>query len=1566
MTTENSTLVFGVRTREANASLEQMRRELTKTYDLVDSLTAKQVASSSAMVGSSKDTIASARAVTDALEQQELATREMSRTSVSYRKKVGEANASFKAGLKTTATDLIKFRNDVEKAALDPTTALGLANIEEVTAAARKRISQLQAMTVAEARNNLQALEKAQSSARAKELAALRADITERSKIAAAENKRVEQLQTMAAAEARNNLQTMERAQSSARAKELAALRADITERSKISAARNEQAVNSLKALEDAQSQGRARELAALRASITERNNIMQAAAARHADTRRKQTELAIKYDEMELASRIRVLRRIEQLQSQGYGTSTIARRFGTTALGDVGNLNNYVEQVRVIRETEKAQRQLAESNSRAAKAGKGAGDVLRANRDLMRETHSAARGLAGSLGSLWMTYGSLVPLLTGAALGGVARSTFTVGKDVEYRLQMLQALGNAEATVNQLMPAVHGSMKTPLEAAEGLQQLAQAGLSTHEALSVLTPTLQLATLGEMSVADAALATTAALSTFNLGMHEAVRVGDIFAKGASISNASVAEIAEAMKQAGSGAAAYGLSLEDTVAQVTALAQAGIKGSAAGTAVKNSMKELYAPTNKAAKVMKQIGLETYDAEGKARGYMEILGDLKAVTAEMTDEHQNAMLGAMFNERSRRAIQIFLNDMERLEEMSKGLGDPNGYLAKANERLLDTVEGASNRFQSVIQQSYVRAFDTLRPQIRATIDEMERFAGSDGFIRGVETIGQVFSGAASAISQHAGLIATLAGIYGTLKVAQLAFTGAMGIAAAAVRAKQGATLALSVATGTLTTTTVASTAASEVQAVAQGVLAGAMTRTQGAAAAAAVAFRGLTAAMGLIGAAISLAALAMGTFASSTTPAISESDKLKRSTDAVTQAINAEINAIKERRRQRNLDKGITDVSDANAMQARREEGEKLKANAEAAKIAAEQALQAYQASSGMGMEVMRQQGIAARDAAKASKEATDAYNKHRQELEADEGTRATGIIERRKAKQEQNLQSLLDEMTYERNTILRSKADSETRDFLGGVDESISKVERALQMAGQSAGVAQDYVDGLNNSWGKLRGEIDEKRTLVVNTTNDNGNGGGLEFRSSSANLQTELRNQKTLLSNMRDFRLKIVEDEAKQGVWTSQQAAEKRKEIWDSYQDQYAAKAAETSAKIMALDKGSAALKDLTRQKIQEELEQERRLAAQNQELKLQQEIEESLSRARSMSNTTAVDLEKVRSQLVKDELAQMEELSKRYLPADQMATLEARNRTEAHFNKLLEDRYKLLQQGVLSRPDFMGTSEAKSLQESIRLIEQEKKVAVDAAGAIAMSRYQDTQSITGGYHAALKELGNQAIATGDVVAQSLGAAFTAVGNLAGQLVTTGRANVQQFFADLFAQVAKMYASQFMMQILSAFLPTFGGGGGAGGTGVTSYGLKWTQSAMGNVFNAGSVQKFAKGGAFTNQLATSPTLAPMALFGEAGPEAIMPLTRTAGGELGVKAVAPQPVGMGAGPTINLHVETNVIMQGDGATSQTTVSGADSNGMAQRIAQDMQDAATQAVRRELGQGGLIRQFVETRR
>ena len=62
-----------------------------------------------------------------------------------------------------------------------------------------------------------------------------------------------------------------------------------------------------------------------------------------------------------------------------------------------------------------------------------------------------------------------------------------------------------------------------------------------------------------------------------------------------MSNASVQDLAESLKQAGAGAATYGITLEETVAMLATLAQSGIKASAAGTAIKNATQELYAPT-----------------------------------------------------------------------------------------------------------------------------------------------------------------------------------------------------------------------------------------------------------------------------------------------------------------------------------------------------------------------------------------------------------------------------------------------------------------------------------------------------------------------------------------------------------------------------------------------------------------------------------------------------------------------------------------------------------------------------------------------------------------------------------------------------------------------------------------------------------------------------------------------------------------------------------------------------------------------------------------------------------
>ncbi|WP_199153539.1 tape measure protein [Chromobacterium sp. ASV23] len=123
------------------------------------------------------------------------------------------------------------------------------------------------------------------------------------------------------------------------------------------------------------------------------------------------------------------------------------------------------------------------------------------------------------------------------------------------------------------------------------------------------------------------------------------------------------------------------------------------------------------------------------------------------------------------------------------------------------------------------------------------------------------------------------------------------------------------------------------------------------------------------------------------------------------------------------------------------------------------------------------------------------------------------------------------------------------------------------------------------------------------------------------------------------------------------------------------------------------------------------------------------------------------------------------------------------------------------------------------------------------------------------------------------------------------ELAVSGKAN----FADLAQSLVKdiirinlqLMISKMLMSAMGWAAPGAGAGAGAAAAPVAS--------ALGNVFNGGRVQAFAKGGAFTNSIAQAPTLAPMALFGEAGPEAIMPLSRDGNGRLGVTVHGGMPV-----------------------------------------------------------------------
>ncbi|MGY2199024.1 phage tail tape measure protein [Pseudomonas gingeri] len=260
-----------------------------------------------------------------------------------------------------------------------------------------------------------------------------------------------------------------------------------------------------------------------------------------------------------------------------------------------------------------------------------------------------------------------------------------------------------------------------------------------------------------------------------------------------------------------------------------------------------------------------------------------------------------------------------------------------------------------------------------------------------------------------------------------------------------------------------------------------------------------------------------------------------------------------------------------------------------------------------------------------------------------------------------------------------------------------------------------------------------------------------------------------------------------------------------------------------------------------------------------------------------------------------------------------------------------------------------------------------------------AVSNYNDMSAAQGDWTAgASSAWQNYLESARDVAGQTKSlftSAFSSMEDAIANFALTGKLSFSDFAKSVLADMAKIAARQAASQGLSALFGIassalgayFGGGGGnglaAGSAGAASsnlgassagYSSTYFPQALGGAWSRG-VQMFADGGAFTNSVVSKPTAFGMAngktgVMGEAGDEAIMPLTRTAGGALGVRAV-----GGGGGSSNNQVVIQQSFSVPDG---QGSPSDADSQAVAQAYAKSAKQGAQDQIARDLRPGGQI--------
>lgn len=236
----------------------------------------------------------------------------------------------------------------------------------------------------------------------------------------------------------------------------------------------------------------------------------------------------------------------------------------------------------------------------------------------------------------------------------------------------------------------------------------------------------------------------------------------------------------------------------------------------------------------------------------------------------------------------------------------------------------------------------------------------------------------------------------------------------------------------------------------------------------------------------------------------------------------------------------------------------------------------------------------------------------------------------------------------------------------------------------------------------------------------------------------------------------------------------------------------------------------------------------------------------------------------------------------------------------------------------------------------------------------------------TNGFTKAVQNLADEANNVAGAVNSAFSGAFASMGDALGTFVTTGKLDFKSLASSILSDMAKIAARAATNAALSSLFSfagaAFGAGSAAAGTTVASSGFSETIStpyAKGGGFSGGT-QFFAKGGAFTNSIVSSPTAFGMSgggrgVMGEAGPEAIVPLARAADGSLGVRMIGGTGSQSGG---VNVYVTIN----SDGsASSETDTAGTEQFG--REIGTIIESKYRQLLARDLRDGGDIKNAIK---
>ena len=261
-------------------------------------------------------------------------------------------------------------------------------------------------------------------------------------------------------------------------------------------------------------------------------------------------------------------------------------------------------------------------------------------------------------------------------------------------------------------------------EAAAAMEYMAMAGWKTSDMLGGIEGIMNLAAASGEDLATTSDIVTDALTAFGLSADDAGHFADILAAASSNANTNVSMMGETFKYAAPIAGALGYSAEDTALAIGLMANAGIKGSQAGTSLRKMMTELSGEIKIAGEAIGTVTIQTTNADGSMRELNDILMDCREAFSHLSESEKAAAAEALVGKTAMSGFLAIMNASEAdVNKLSEAIANCDGVSQQMADTMQDNLEGQLTILKSQLQELAISFGEILIPAIRGIVSAIQ---------------------------------------------------------------------------------------------------------------------------------------------------------------------------------------------------------------------------------------------------------------------------------------------------------------------------------------------------------------------------------------------------------------------------------------------------------------------------------------------------------------------------------------------------------------------------------------------------------------------------------------------------------------------------------------------------------------------------------------------------------------------------------------------------------------------------------------------------------------------------